>query len=283
MKPFYTGNVHEVYDVSKNELVIVSTDRMSVHGQIIPYPIKNKGVILTEISNFWFNLTKDIIPNHLLETQNNCMPSFFQTTEFSRRAVLVKKLKILPYEFIVRGYMYGRLWKEYNKGNDLCGIHLSNSHYQLASKLDYPIITPTIKLDHARDKNINLSEVSSKIGQDITDYLCHVSLLLYNRCSEIAEKKGIIIADTKFEFGIDAQNQIILADEIFTPDSSRFWDIATYQVGQTPKSFDKQLIRDWLSHNKIENKYQYDKIPHEIIKKTESLYADYYKRLLIDM
>ena len=282
MKPIYIGNVHEVYNISERQLVIVSTDRMSVHGKTIPMPIKDKGIILTEISNFWFNLTKDIIPNHLLETRNDHMPCFFHDKRFYRRTVLVKKLKIIPYEFIVRGYMYGRLWDNYSEGKDLCGVHLSNPNYQLASKLDSPIITPTIKLDHARDKNTNLSEVSAKLGSNVTDYLCNVSLSLYKRCSEIAKKKGIIIADTKFEFGIDEQNEILLADEIFTPDSSRFWDAATYQVGQSPKSFDKQLIRDWLSNNKKGNEFQYDKIPREIIERTEEIYASCHKRLLTD-
>lgn len=159
MKPSYVGNVHEVYNISEDKLVIVSTDRMSVHGKVIPWLIKNKGVILTEISNFWFDRTSDIIPNHIIKTDINDMPSFFHDDYFRNRTVMVEKLKIIPYEFIVRGYMFGRLWKTYQKNQNLCGINLVEQKFCLAQKLKSPILTPTIKMDHNRDVDVEMDLV----------------------------------------------------------------------------------------------------------------------------
>lgn len=281
MKPCYIGNVHEVYQLSDNKLVIVSTDRMSVHGKIIPWLIRDKGVIQTKISNFWFNMTTDIIPNHIISTNIDDMPSFFHNDYFRHRTVMVKKLKIIPYEFIVRGYMFGRLWKSYQRKEAFCRFQLIDKNYHLAEKLDQPIVTPTIKLDHNRDVDVDMSLVEKKLGKGITEYIYKISILLYERCCQFAASRGIIIADTKLEFGVNDQNELILADEIFTPDSSRFWDSDDYQIGVTPRSYDKQLLRDWLSNHKVQNQYQYEQIPYELIDKTEKIYADCYKKLLL--
>lgn len=281
MKPKYIGNVREVYDISDNQLVIVSTDRLSVHGKTLPWELENKGIMLTEISNFWFSYTKDIVKNHLVETNTANMPAFFQTEYYSCRSVLVEKLRIIPYEFIVRGYMYGRLWKEYSKSKEIkSNQYHFNGELQFAEKLIHPILTPTIKLDHNRDIDVEIDTVRKDLGNDVFEYIREVCLTLYERCSEFAYKKGLIIADTKFEFGINQNNDIILADEMFTPDSSRYWEISDYSIGTPPKSFDKQLIRDWLANHQENNQYQHAKVPYDIIVKTQERYAELHKRLL---
>ena len=271
MRPSYVGNVHEVYDISEGNSIIVSTDRLSVHGKVIPWEIENKGIILTQISNFWFSYTEDIIQNHIIETNVSKMPDFFRSKKFERRTVMVQKLKIIPYEFIVHGYMYGRIWKEYKK---------TQNKMKIAEKLDFPLLTVTRKLDHNRDVDVDLEEVKRDLGEKKFYSISDACIKLYDRCNKFALGKGLIIADTKFEFGLTINDKIVLADEIFTPDSSRFWDLENYTVGKIPKSFDKQLIRDWLSNHKENNQYQFDKIPYQLVLETQNRYSECYDRLL---
>lgn len=279
MRFVYKGNVHEIYEISTDCLAIVTSDRISVHGQLLPVEIRNKGVILNSISLFWFQMTEDIICNHLIENKIENMPAFFQNEYYRGRTILVNKLKILPFEFIVRGYMFGRIWRSYVNGESFLGNKLGN-HYDLGQKLDRPIITPTKKIDGANDKDVDIEYVKKCIGISLTEQIIDICYKLYERCSRYALKKGLIIADTKFEFGLNQHNQLVLADEIFTPDSSRFWDASDYKVGSMPKSYDKQILRNWLDNHKKNGQLQYDSIPQGIIKKTEKRYSKCMKILL---
>lgn len=269
MHPNYIGNVHDVYDLSENELIIVATDRMSVHGGIIPWKIQKKGIIQTQISNYWFDKTRSIVRNHLISSDMKSMPTFFQSETFAGRSVLVKKLKMLPYEFIVYGYLYGRLWER-----------SADSNAKLADKLDRPIFTCTSKLDHSRDVDVNLDAVENKLGSETLCRIKDICLSLYNVAVNIAAECKLILADTKFEFGFDENGDIVLGDEILTPDSSRYWDMDSYEPGVDPPSYDKQLIRNWLSNNKLNEEYQFDKIPMDLISQTEKIYAEFYSKLL---
>ena len=279
MRPIYVGNVHEVYDISDECFVIVTTDRMSVFGNILPKQIKNKGVILNKISNFWFNKTKNIVANHIVDNRIEKMPVFFQKESFRDRTIKVTKLKMLPYEFIIRGYIYGRMWNAYINNEIFCGNVLSGD-YKLAQRLKNPIITPTEKCENKRDKNVDIKDVEAHLGSQLTHNIIDVCFKLYEECSKYAYSKGLIIADTKLEFGLNKNNQLVLADEIFTPDSSRFWDVCDYKVGNSPKSYDKQLVRNWLLSNKIGQKMQYNKIPQSIYTQTEQIYNKCLERLL---
>lgn len=267
------GNVNEIYKVSSEIFIIVKTDRISAKGKLLPFNIKDKGVIQNQISNFWFNKTKNIIKNHILETNIEKMPDFFHRNEFRDRTIMVQKAEIIPFEFIVRGYIYGRMWTAYQLNEKFCGVDITGK-YQLAQKLKTPIITPTTKMAGIYDKNVSIEFVKERIGKELTQQILKKSLELYNVCSYYAYERGLIIADTKFEFGLTSNQELILVDEIFTPDSSRFWEAKDYFPGSVPKSYDKQLIRDWLSQNRKNGNYQYDKIPLNIIKETEARYYE---------
>ncbi len=279
MRLIYKGNVHEVYELTDKVLIIVRTDRISVHGRLLPMEIKNKGIILNKISDFWFNHTISIINNHVISFNIEDIPSFFHSEKFKDRIVMVEKLNIIPFEFIVRGYIYGRMWKAYQKNEMFCGMKIEGA-YKLAQKLDEPIITPTTKSDKVGDVNVTMDDVEICIGKDLTQQIISISYRLYKECSEYAISKGLIIADTKFEFGLNAKNQLLLADEICTPDTSRFWDASDYETGKIPKSYDKQLIRDWLTTNIENGEFQYDRIPESIIRETEYNYRECMHKLL---
>jgi len=250
MKKILSGKVREVYEAGENRLLIEATDRISAFDVILPSTIKDKGIALTQISNFWFDFTKGIIPNHLL------------STEVSPRTVLVKKLEILPYEFIVRGYMFGSLWKE----------HRTEGVYQLAERLPEPIVTPQVKNNTGHDENIPLERLRQELGTEEADKICQISLRLYEACSAYALQKGIIVADTKFEFGYDETGVLTLGDEMLTPDSSRFWDAEEYQVGVSPKSYDKQFVRDWLIEQGLDGVEPGPELPEEVVRETGRLY-----------
>jgi len=273
MKTLISGKVRDVYEVSDDRLVIVTTDRISAFDMILSKPVTNKGKVLNAVSLFWFDFTRDIIPNHIISSDLKDMPEFFQKSEFEGRTVLVKKLKILPFEFIIRGYMFGNMWEAYSHGQEFCGYKISGD-YKLAEKLKSPLFTPSTKAHVGHDEYITAGFVAETIGAELTDKIREVSFKLYNKCYQHAYKKGIIIADTKFEFGIDPHNQLVLADEIFTPDSSRFWNISDYKVGTSPKSYDKQFVRDWLVNNKSGGEMQFNNVPDEILKKTADIYAE---------
>ena len=208
------------------------------------------------------------------------MPAYFSENakEYEKRTVLVKKLKMQPYEFIVRGYMFGSLWKEYKSSGGYCGQKMQGQ-YELAQKLDNPIITPSAKNAEGHDENISIDRLREEIGSATADELCRISLTLYEKCYQYALDKGIIIADTKFEFEYDENGRLTLGDEIFTPDSSRFWAAEDYQIGVSPKSYDKQFVRDWLIKNKLNGVTPAPELPEDITMKTAALYKDCYCKI----
>ncbi|MDE5696375.1 MAG: phosphoribosylaminoimidazolesuccinocarboxamide synthase [Lachnospiraceae bacterium] len=279
MKPIYSGKVREIYDISDNNLVIVTTDRISAFDNILPVLIKDKGIILNKISNFWFDQTKNIVPNHIVDDNTANMPAFFQNEFFRERTVMVEKLNMLPFEFIVRGYLYGSMWKAYSSGEPFCGITLPKD-YKQAQKLEQPVLTPALKHDIGHDENVSIEEAASRIGTEMTDQITQICFRLYEVCSKYAFARGLILADAKFEFGQNKEGKLVLADEIFTPDSSRYWDAGTYQAGTSPNSFDKQFLRDWLLTHKIDGEFQFDKVPEKILIQTQQLYQECLNRLV---
>lgn len=280
MKKIISGKVRDVYEINEKELVIVTTDRISAFDVILPSTIKNKGKYLNLLSLWWFDYTSSIIPNHILSANLSDMPTFFRQNpnEYDGRTVLVKKLKIIPYEFIVRGYMFGSMWEEYKKFGSFCGEKIEQT-YELASKLNKPVLTPAVKHSAGHDEYISYEKLKNEIGTDEAQKISEICFTLYEKCYQYALGKGIIIADTKFEFGFDDDNRLILADEIFTPDCSRFWAVDTWETGVSPKSYDKQFVRDWLIRNGLNGVTPAPKLPDDIVSKTESLYHDCYCKL----
>lgn len=279
MKPIYSGKVREIYDISEDRLVIVTTDRISAFDHILPATINGKGIVLNTLSTFWFDMTRSVVPNHIVDSRTENMPTFFQSEFFKDRTVMVEKLRMLPFEFVVRGYMFGSMWKAYKNGEPFCGDVLSVD-YTLAQKLEHPVITPALKHDKGHDEYVGTAEVEQRIGAHLTKQITEICLELYKRCNEYAITKGLIIADAKFEFGLNKQGELILADEIFTPDSSRYWDASNYKIGVVPDSFDKQFLRDWLQNNQVNGDFQVDKVPEAVLARTEKLYNECLIRLM---
>ena len=273
-----SGKVRDVFDVADGRLVIVTTDRISAFDVILSKPVVGKGKVLNAVSLFWFGFTKNIIQNHIVSGDLKDMPAIFQKSEFEGRTVLVKRVKILPFEFVVRGYIFGNMWEAYSKNEAFCG-HKISGEYKLAGKLDSPILTPSTKAHTGHDEYISYKDVADTVGSELADRITKISLQLYDSCYQLAYKKGIIIADTKFEYGLDADGELYLADEIFTPDSSRFWNLADYEVGVSPKSYDKQFVRDWLQNNKMDGRMQFDGVPDSVLKKTADIYAECLRRI----
>jgi phosphoribosylaminoimidazole-succinocarboxamide synthase len=236
--------------------------------------------MLNLISLYWFDYTKDIIPNHIISADLNCMPSFFSenSNEYKNRTVLVKKLKMLPYEFIVRGYMFGSMWNEYKEKGSFCGNKIEEK-YALAEKLAKPILTPSAKNNEGHDEYISMERLNSELGVSEAARICEICLKLYDVCYKKAIINGIIIADTKFEFGYDEDGNLILGDEIFTPDSSRFWSADEYKIGISPKSYDKQFVRDWLMENKLNGVIPAPEFPENIVSATEEIYKECYRKI----
>ena len=278
MKKLYSGKVREIYEVSEDRLAIATTDRISAFDVILSKPVAGKGKVLNAISLFWFNYTKDIIPNHIITNDPAQMPEYFRQSEFAGRVVLVKKLKILPFECIVRGYMFGNMWEAYSKKQEFCGIKIEED-YKLAEKLTAPLFTPSTKAQTGHDEYISFRDMADNIGVDLAKKIKAVSLKLYDVCYNYACERGIIIADTKFEFGLDGNNELVLADEIFTPDSSRFWSLSEYRIGVSPKSYDKQFVRDWLLNNKADDKMRFDSVPDDVLEKTAEIYEECQKKI----
>lgn len=279
MEKIASGKVREIYKVNDKELVIVTTDRVSAFDVIMPTPVPNKGKALNGISSFWFNFTKDIVPNHMISEKLSDMPEEFHSEEYEGRTILVKKLNMIKYEFIVRGYMFGSIWSGYQKDGSFCGLKLRDG-YKLAEKLDTPLFTPSTKAEEGHDINVSVDYVANDIGKELTDKIYRTALEIYTRCAEYAATKGIIIADTKFEFGLDEDGNLVLADEVLTPDSSRFWNAETYEVGTSPESYDKQFLRDWLTDNNYKGVIPAPEIPADIIAKTSEKYQTCYKLIV---
>lgn len=273
----YSGKVREVYDIGDGRMVIVTTDRISAFDAVLPTLIPGKGQVLNALSNFWFEKTKGIIANHLITADSMKMPARFQGEEYQGRTVMVKKLKMIPYEVIVRGYMFGSMYEAYKKGEKFLG-HSFDREYELAEKLEKPIVTPSTKAAEGHDINITKEQMIKELGEELGNKVIQSALAVYETCYEHAIARGIIIADTKFEFGLDKGGVLTLADEVLTPDSSRFWDEGEYKTGVSPKSFDKQFVRDYLKDNGLAGKTA--SLPQEIVDKTSALYRECQRRIL---
>jgi phosphoribosylaminoimidazole-succinocarboxamide synthase len=274
----HQGKVRDVYQIDNKHLLMVASDRLSAFDVVLPDAIPNKGAILTQLSNFWFQMLAPIIKNHLTHIPVKEVIADADE-DLQHRAVVVKKLKPLPCEAIVRGYIIGSGWKDYQKTGQVCGIELP-SGLQQAEKLPQAIFTPSSKAavgDH--DENITFEQLIDLIGQNRAEQLREVSLTLYQQAQKHADKNGLIIADTKFEFGLDHEGELHLMDEIFTPDSSRFWDKAHYQTGTSPDSFDKQFVRDYLETVQWDKTPPGPDLPTGVINKTAEKYREAYRRI----
>ncbi len=236
MKKISSGKVREIYEVDENRLMMVVSDRISAYDVILPVMVTDKGKVLNKISEFWFDYVKDIIPNHIITTKFEEFPEEFKKEEFRDRSMLVKKLKMLPIECIVRGYITGSGWKSYKQDGTVCGIKLPDGLKE-SEKLPEPIFTPTTKAEEGHDMNISFEEVCDLIGKDLAESVKAKTIEIYSKCADYARAKGIIIADTKFEFGLDENGNLVLADEVLTPDSSRFWPLEDYEVRTFSKKF----------------------------------------------
>ncbi len=278
MKKIISGKVREVYDLEDGRMVIVTTDRISAFDVILPTMITDKGKVLNALSNFWFDLTKDIVKNHMISADLKDMPAEFQKPEYEGRTILVKKLKMIPYEVIVRGYMFGSMYEAYKKGEPFLG-HSFDKEYKQAEKLAEPIVTPSTKAAEGHDINVTIDYMKEDLekmypGKDLGAKIEKTALAIYKKCYEHAYKNGIIIGDTKFEFGLDENGELVLGDEVLTPDSSRFWNLSTYKVGTSPASYDKQFVRDWLKDNNLAGDPNIKSIPADVVKKTSDLYHE---------
>ncbi len=275
---FKRGKVRDVYDF-KDKLLIISTDRISCFDVVLPTCIPHKGEVLTQLSLFWFDLTKDIIPNHFISANLKDFPKELHKHKdiLSGRSMLVKKAKSLPVECVVRGYLSGSGWKEYQQKQSVCGINLPKGLKE-SDKLKEVIFTPSTKEDVGHDINVSQEYVEKKLGKDVTDKLKKISIAIYKKARDYAESKGIIIADTKFEFGI-YEDEIILIDEVLTPDSSRFWPKDQYKPGGPQPSFDKQFVRDYLETLDWDKTPPGPNLPDTIVKKTSEKYLQALKML----
>ena len=281
LKPMKEGKVREVYD-NGDSIIMVATDRISAFDVILKNKVTNKGAILTQMSKFWFEFTKDILPNHMLSVDTADMPEFFQNKEYEGKSMMCKKLTMLPIECIVRGYITGSGWESYKETGKVCGITLPEGLVE-SDQLPEPIYTPTTKAEIGlHDEHITFAdsvEILEKLypgrGEELATQIRDCTIALYKKCADYARSKGIIIADTKFEFGLDENGQVVLGDEMLTPDSSRFWPVAGYEPGHGQPSFDKQFVRDWLKANP-ESDYL---LPEDVIAKTIEKYEEAFELL----
>ncbi|MCL0034048.1 phosphoribosylaminoimidazolesuccinocarboxamide synthase [Thermodesulfovibrionales bacterium] len=279
IKLLKSGKVRDVYELSDNHLLIVTTDRVSAFDVVLPNEIPDKGKLLTEISIYWFNQMKDIIKNHVVATDARYYPEILDKYKdiLAGRSMIVKKADPLPVECIVRGYLSGSGWKEYKEKGTVCGIGLPERLVE-SSRLNEAVFTPSTKAKEGHDINITLSEMKEIVGDELAERLKEISLRIYERAREVAEKKGMIIADTKMEFGI-YEGRLILIDELLTPDSSRFWSMKDYQPASRQDSFDKQIVRDYLLTLDWNKRYPAPLLPDEIVQKTEARYREIVKIL----
>ncbi len=279
--PVKEGKVRELYDAD-DSLIMVATDRISAFDHILQNDIVDKGVVLTQMSKFWFDFTSDVVPNHMISTDVNDMPEFFRNEKFEGRSMMCRKLEMLPLECIVRGYITGSGWASYQETGEVCGIKLPEG-LQESQQLPEPIFTPSTKAeigDH--DENISYEKSIEVLerdypghGEEYASKVRDLTIAVYKKCADYAREHGIIIADTKFEFGLDENGEIVLADEVLTPDSSRFWPLEGYEVGKSQPSYDKQFVRDWLKANPGSDY----KLPQDVIDKTIAKYKEAYTLL----
>src|SRR5712671_970043 len=272
------GKVRDIYAVGDDKMLIVTSDRLSAFDVVLPDPIPDKGRVLNEMANFWFAKLGHIVPNQLTGIDPESVVQKNEVPEVKGRSIVVKKLKPLPIEAVVRGYIIGSGWKDYQKTGKVCGIELPKGLRQ-AEKLAQPIFTPSTKAESGHDENISFAQVEKLIGAELAAKVRDISIRLYEAAREYAAKKGIIIADTKFEFGLDKKNQLVLIDEVLTADSSRFWPADSYRVGISPPSYDKQYVRDYLETLAWDKTPPAPKLPPQVIEKTSQKYREALERL----
>ena len=272
------GKVRDVYVVDDESLLIVATDRISAFDCVLPTPIPRKGEVLVALSEFWFDKLQHVIANHLITTEIEKMPEVVrnQSNELQGRSMLVRRAEVFPVECVVRGYLAGSGWKDYLRTGEVCGHKLPEG-LQESSELPEPIFTPSTKAEHGHDENISEATVREMLGDETTTFLRNTSLRLYKEARDYARGRGIIIADTKFEFGQDKNGQPILIDEVLTPDSSRFWPLEVYAPGKSQPSFDKQFVRDYLETLNWDKKPPAPPIPSDIAEATVGRYLEAYK------
>jgi phosphoribosylaminoimidazole-succinocarboxamide synthase len=280
LQRIHQGKVRDIYAVDADHMLIVTTDRLSAFDVVLPEPIPGKGSILTRISQFWFERTRHIVPNHLTDIPlESVVRDERERALIADRSTIVRKLKALPIEAVVRGYLIGSGWKDYQQTGMVCGIELPRG-LELAARLPQPLFTPATKAEiGAHDENISYDRVRTFLGAGLAEQVRATALALYAYASEYALARGIIIADTKFEFGVDEAGHLTLIDEALTPDSSRFWPVDTYRVGVSPPSFDKQFVRDYLETLAWDKRAPGPHLPAEIIAKTSAKYAEALERL----
>ena len=280
LKLINRGKVRDIYDIDDSHMLIVTSDRLSAFDVILPQPIPGKGEVLTRVANFWFERTRSLIPNHLSDKPlEDVVPDEEQRKALGDRAIVVRKLKPLPVEAIVRGYLIGSGWKDYQKSGGVCGIQLPEG-LQQADKLPQAIYTPSTKAEVGEhDENISFEQTVELLGRDLAEKVRDISLRIYTECAAYAREKGIIIADTKFEFGQDDKGNLFLIDEVLTPDSSRFWPADQYRPGISPPSFDKQFVRDYLETLDWDKTPPGPELPEEVITRTAEKYREAETRL----
>ena len=274
------GKVRDIYAVGEDKLLIVTTDRLSAYDVILPTPVPEKGRVLTELANFWFGRLASIVPNHLTGIDPETVVAPDEREQVRGRAIVVKKMQTLPVEAVVRGYLEGSGWKEYSEGGKVCGVPLPPG-LKRASKLPEPIFTPATKAEAGHhDENISFERMAQMVGEARAKEVRDTAVRLYKAAAEYAFARGIIIADTKFEFGVDAAGKLHLIDEALTPDSSRFWPLSTWKEGASPESFDKQYVRNWLDAIGFERKPPAPAMPPDVAAKTSEKYQEAARRLM---
>ena len=278
LKRIGKGKVRDIYAVGDDKMLIVTSDRLSAFDVVLSDPIPDKGRVLNEMANFWFERLGHIVPNQLTGIDPESVVADDERAQVRGRSVVVKKLKPLPIEAVVRGYIIGSGWKDYQRSGRICGVELPKG-LQQAQKLPEPIFTPATKAESGHDENISFEEVEQLIGADLARKVRDVSIRLYKEASEYAASRGIIIADTKFEFGLDAKNELVLIDEVLTADSSRFWPRDSYRVGVSPPSYDKQFVRDYLETLDWNKEPPAPKLPDDVIARTSEKYREALQRL----
>ena len=279
LKRIHQGKVRDIYAIDDKTMLLISSDRLSAFDVILPTGITNKGAMLTQMANFWFEKLKHVVPNHLTGIAPESVVAKDEIDQVKGRAVVVKRLKALPIEAVVRGYIVGGGWKEYQQTGTICDVPLP-AGLQLAQQLPQPIFTPSSKAavgEH--DENISIAQVQALIGKDMTAQVEKVALALYTAAAKFALSKGIIIADTKFEFGLDEHGTLHVMDEVLTPDSSRFWPAESYKVGKNPPSYDKQYVRDWLESIHWNKAPPAPALPDDVARRTSEKYLEAFEKL----
>jgi phosphoribosylaminoimidazole-succinocarboxamide synthase len=271
------GKVRDIYEAGPDSLVMVASDRISAFDVVLPTPIPGKGQVLTGLSLFWFDQLKDLVANHVITADYRDFPEGFRETDLAGRAMLVKRAEVVPIECVARGYLSGSGWKEYQASGTVCGIELPGGLTESA-RLPEPIFTPSTKATEGHDENITIEQAADLVGDGLARKLEELTLSIYERGAEIARERGIILADTKFEFGF-ANGELILIDEVMTPDSSRFWPADQYEPGHGQPSFDKQFVRDWLEQSDWNKEPPGPDLPADIVEGTAARYREAYERI----